>query len=156
MHSLFKNNNPYLFKNLGCAESSLWHIWTALAGACGLLLLKSVSSRAPGLSCPTAWGILVPQPGIKTTSPASQGRFSATGPSGRSWFVSFEMTTVHQCHGCVSGKIVELTWSSVLSLRSSSYGSLYILLLYLFFLCHVSFFRRVVSQHFLGHYHESK
>ena len=34
------------------------------------------------LSCAAACRILVPQPGIKPTSPALQGRFSTTGPPG--------------------------------------------------------------------------
>ena len=35
-----------------------------------------------GLSCPTAFGILAPQPGIEPTSPALEGRFLTTGPPG--------------------------------------------------------------------------
>ena len=37
----------------------------------------------PGLNCPTACGILVPQPGIEPTSPALQGGFLTTGPPGK-------------------------------------------------------------------------
>ena len=37
-----------------------------------------------GLSCPVACGILFPQPGIKSTSPALEGGFLITGPSGKS------------------------------------------------------------------------
>ena len=40
------------------------------------------------LSCSTACGILVPQPGIKPVSPAMQGRLSTTGPPGRSQSVA--------------------------------------------------------------------
>ena len=36
-----------------------------------------------GLNCPTACGILVPQPGIEPTSPTLQGGFLTTGPPGK-------------------------------------------------------------------------
>ena len=36
------------------------------------------------LSRPVACGTLVPQPGIKPTSPALEGRFLTTGPPGKS------------------------------------------------------------------------
>ena len=36
------------------------------------------------LSCPTAWGILVLQPGIEPASPALEGGFLTTGPPGKS------------------------------------------------------------------------
>ena len=36
------------------------------------------------LSYPLAWGLLVPQPGIKPVTPALQGEFLATGPPGKS------------------------------------------------------------------------
>ena len=37
------------------------------------------------LSCPVACAIVVPQPRIKSTSPAWEGGFSTTGPPGRPW-----------------------------------------------------------------------
>ena len=37
-----------------------------------------------GLSCSTAYGILVPWPGIEPSSPALQGGFLTTGPPGKS------------------------------------------------------------------------
>ena len=37
-----------------------------------------------GLSCPIAWGILVPRPQIKTTSSTLQGGFLTTKPPGKS------------------------------------------------------------------------
>ena len=40
---------------------------------------------ASWLSCSSACGILVPQPGIEPVSPALQGGFLTTGPSGKSW-----------------------------------------------------------------------
>ena len=40
--------------------------------------------EASGLSCPVACGILVPRPGIEPVSPALEGRFSTTGPPGKS------------------------------------------------------------------------
>ena len=39
---------------------------------------------AHGLSCSSACGILLPQPGIEPVSPALQGRFLTTGPPGKS------------------------------------------------------------------------
>ena len=39
---------------------------------------------ALGLSCPSACGILVPQPGIEPASPALEGGFLTTGPPGKS------------------------------------------------------------------------
>ena len=44
------------------------------------LWLHSIFIWVLGLSCPTAWGILVPRPGIEPTSPALEGRFLTTGP----------------------------------------------------------------------------
>ena len=44
---------------------------------------------ARGLSCPTACGILLPQPGIEPVSPALEGRFFTTGPPGKSREVLF-------------------------------------------------------------------
>ena len=43
----------------------------------------------PGLSCPTACGILVPQPGIEPSSPELEGGFLTTGPPGKSPYLSF-------------------------------------------------------------------
>ena len=80
----------FYFFNFGCTGSLLW---------CGLFvaahgLLSSCGMRAPGrtgslvvargLSCPEACGILVPWPGIEPTSPALEGGFLTTGPSGKS------------------------------------------------------------------------
>ena len=39
---------------------------------------------AQGLSCPVAYGILVPRPGIEPVSPALEGGFLTTGPPGKS------------------------------------------------------------------------
>ena len=61
--------NWYLFIWLwGVLVESLW-IFT---GACGF-------------SCPKVCGILVPWLGIKPECPALEGRFSTTGPLGKSW-----------------------------------------------------------------------
>ena len=57
-----------------------------ILGCVGSLLLP-VCSRACRLGaqqCLEAYGILVPQPGIKLESPALEGRFLATGPPGKS------------------------------------------------------------------------
>ena len=39
---------------------------------------------AHGLSCPMVWGILLSEPGVKLTSPALEGRFLTSQPSGMS------------------------------------------------------------------------
>ena len=44
---------------------------------------------AGGLRCPEACGILVPRPGVKPESPASEGRFLMTGPLEKSFFKNF-------------------------------------------------------------------
>ena len=43
-----------------------------------------------GLSCPMACEILVPRPEMESTSPALQGRFSTTGPPGKSLVLFFK------------------------------------------------------------------
>ena len=47
---------------------------------CGLLI--AVASPH-GLSCPAAWQILVPRPGMEPESPALAGGFLITGPPGK-------------------------------------------------------------------------
>ena len=42
------------------------------------------------LSCPVAYGILVPGPRIKPVSPALESRFSTTGPPGKFLFLIFK------------------------------------------------------------------
>ena len=103
----------YLFMYLfGCVRSQLQHVGSQLQHAgsllqhvrsfvvvCGLFIVACglLSSCGAGalehaglvvaarrLSCFTACGILVPQPGIKPTSPALEGRFLTTGPPGKS------------------------------------------------------------------------
>ena len=64
------------FFSFGCTGSSLRHI--------GVLLLQRMGSRAHRLSSPTACGISVPWPGTEPLSFALQGRFSTTGPPGKS------------------------------------------------------------------------
>ena len=67
-----------------------------LAGSVVVALrLSSCGAQAPdhtgsvvavrGLSCPTAFGTLVPQPVIKPASPALEGGFLTTGPPGKSY-----------------------------------------------------------------------
>ena len=50
-----------------------WLHWV-LVVASGLFLVEH------RLSCPMAYGILVPRPGIEPTSPALEGGFLTTGP----------------------------------------------------------------------------
>jgi len=53
------------------------------------LSLQSMDSlvMTRGLSCSLELGILDPQPGIKTLSPALQGGILTTGPPGKSLYV---------------------------------------------------------------------
>ena len=59
----------------------LWHSGS-LVVVHGLQSAGSVVA-VPGLCCPVASGILIPQPGIKPVSPALEGRFLTTGPPGK-------------------------------------------------------------------------
>ena len=76
---------------------------------CGrwVLSLRRVSSVvvARGLSCPVACGILVPQPGIKPTSPALEGGFFTTGSPGKSlltyFFTSHKKEVILEDMNCV-------------------------------------------------------
>ena len=100
------SNKLLFFFKSWCFYLFIWLRWV-LAAARGLL--SSCGVQAPGcvgsvvcgtqalqlrrsssvvvacrLSCPAASGILVPQPGIKPTSSALEGRFFTTGPPGKS------------------------------------------------------------------------
>ena len=57
-----------------------------LLSSCGTQALERTGSTVAvrGLSCCTACGILVPQPGVELASPALGGRFLTTGPPGKS------------------------------------------------------------------------
>ena len=67
-----------------------WQCWVLVAAPAslcdvqGLLLLWSTGSRACGLCCHKTFGILVPWPGIEPVSSALEGRFSTSGPLGKS------------------------------------------------------------------------
>ena len=52
--------------------------------SCGARALECSVVTVLGPSCPAAHGIPVPRPGIKPASPALAGRFSTTGPPGKS------------------------------------------------------------------------
>ena len=70
------------------------HIYLAVLGpieAHELLWLWHLGSvvMAHGLSCPVAWRILVPPPGIEPVSLALEGGFLATGSPGKSLKVYF-------------------------------------------------------------------
>ena len=59
-------------------------MWDLLLQHRGVSLVES-----HGLSCPTACGILAPQPGIKPMTPALEGGFLMTGPPGKSLLIAF-------------------------------------------------------------------
>ena len=74
----------------------IW-LWQFLVAACrifccGTWTLEQADSVVVvgGLCCSAAYGMLVPWPGIKPTSPALQGGFLTTGPPGRSLGTYFE------------------------------------------------------------------
>ena len=88
------------FSFFGCSESLLWfvgflYLWhkgfslSTDFSCCRPLILENadsvveVQTSLDELSCPTACGILVPQPGIKPEIPALEGRFLTTGPPGK-------------------------------------------------------------------------
>ena len=64
------NPDLFFFKNCGGTVSLLWRVGSLAVGQ--------------GLRCPTARGILVPQPGVGPTSLALEGEFLATRPPGKS------------------------------------------------------------------------
>ena len=55
-----------------------------------------------GLSCPAAFGILVPQPGIEPVIPALQGEFLTTGLPGKSLYHILDSTYVISHGICLS------------------------------------------------------
>ena len=57
------------------------HLLAVLSLHCGLRVSLLVTHR---LSCPVAYVILVPWPGLEPTFPTLGGRFSTTGPPGKS------------------------------------------------------------------------
>ena len=66
----------------GCARSSLQYTGSFSFGAQALECAGSVVAM-PMLSCPVAYGTLVPVPRIKPTTPALGDRFLTTGPPGK-------------------------------------------------------------------------
>ena len=87
------------------AESSLHHADLS----CGTWSLSSCGARAPvvavqQLSCPAAWGILVPQPGIEPVSSVLQGRVLTTGPLGKSCAISLYEVSKGLTLGCRAGR----------------------------------------------------
>ena len=54
-------------------------MWVSVIAAHGVSLLV-----VRGLSCFSAYGILVSQPGMESASPELQGGFLTTGPPGKS------------------------------------------------------------------------
>ena len=64
-------------------EHGISGAWTSVAVACRLYSTDSVVT-VHRLSCPVAYGILVPWPGIQSMSPASVGGFLSTGSPAKS------------------------------------------------------------------------
>ena len=56
----------------------------SLVMACGAQSTQASVVATHGFSCPQHCGILVPWPEMKPSEPALQGRFSTTGPPGKS------------------------------------------------------------------------
>ena len=72
--------------NFGWSESSLGWV-SSLVTVNGLLYLWHTGSRACGLSCTEACGIIVPPKGMKPMSPALEDGFLTTGPPRKSWWM---------------------------------------------------------------------
>ena len=76
------------FSLSSCGARAPEHVGSVVCGTRALALRRASSVVvARGLSCPTACGILVPQPEIEPVSPALEGRFFTTGPPGKSYFM---------------------------------------------------------------------
>ena len=76
-------------------KSFVIHLLILLYFCCsGSLQLTGTLIGAQGLSCPVALGILAPGPGIEPASPALQGRFLTTWPSGETLHCSFSYKCV--------------------------------------------------------------
>ena len=68
--------------NLAVSHLLLWAVGSSPVVAWGLQSKPGLVVAACGVSCPTACGILVPQPGIEPGSPVLEDRFLITGPLG--------------------------------------------------------------------------
>ena len=73
-----------------CAYFILLFIYLAALGPSGRTQIFAVlcwhlgsEVVVHGIGCSTAYGILVPQPGIKPAPPEMQGRFLTIGPPGK-------------------------------------------------------------------------
>ena len=98
------------FSLSSCGTWAPGHVGSVVCGTWDLSLSSVVVARR--LSCPTACGILVPQPGIEPTSPALDGGFFTTGPPGKSQR-AYNLDSVKIIFGslCVSCQIGFLrTW----------------------------------------------
>ena len=71
------------FSLSSCSAQTPGRVGSVVCGTQALSLRRENSVVVVrGLSCPTACGILVPQPGIKPASPALEGRFLPLGYQG--------------------------------------------------------------------------
>ena len=73
-----------------------------LLSSCGVWVFLSLveahelsSCGMRGLSCPAACGMLVPRQGIEPASPALEGRFFTTGPTGKSLIYRLKHDLLH-------------------------------------------------------------
>ena len=96
-------NFIYLLIYFGCIRSSLRHAGSLLhhVGVCRCHALTQLWCTgsvvvARGLSCFTAYGILVSQPGFEPMSSALQGGFLTTGPPGESLWGTSNMNKSRQ------------------------------------------------------------
>ena len=82
---------------LSCVLRDLW-LWRV-----GFRVTSGVTVL--WLSCSTACGILVPQPGIEPESPPWQGRFLTSGPQGKSPYGYFKSMVFTLALFCLPGNI---------------------------------------------------
>ena len=84
------SNPAHDFKSL-CVCVCVWLHWVFIeVYGLSLVAVQGLLVAVCGLSSATAYGILVPQPGIKLMSPALEGGFLTMGLPGKS-FKSFDV-----------------------------------------------------------------
>ena len=87
---LFLKKQIFMYLVICCIGSQFYHTRSFVAAHRFSSCDASSVVVALGISCSSACGILVPQPGIKPVSPALQDRFLTTGPPGKSLGLSLK------------------------------------------------------------------
>ena len=84
LNTLLKESTDENAENINTWQRFTWCSYLFICGWAGssLRLTGSVAG-APGLSCPSECGILVPWPGVEPVSPTWEGGVLTTGPPGK-------------------------------------------------------------------------